>query len=121
MEPRDQKLYDKIKRQYQKKMPNSAYRSGLIVKSYKNAYMKKYGKTNAYRDKKKDASMGLNRWFAEKWTNESGEIGYDKKNTLYRPTIRIDRNTPKTWYELTKKEIAIAKKKKRTRGRVNKY
>ncbi len=121
MEPRDQKLYDKIKRQYQKKMSNSAYRSGLIVKSYKSAYAKKYGKTNAYRDKKKNANKGLNRWFAEKWTNESGKIGYDRKNTLYRPTIRINKDTPKTWNELTKKEISNAKKNKKTRGRVIKF
>jgi hypothetical protein len=102
-------------------MANSAYRSGLIVKSYKNAYERKYGKNNAYYDVKKNMHNGLNRWFAEKWRNESGKIGYDKKNILYRPTVRISKDTPKTWKELTNREIIAAKKEKRKNGRINKF
>ena len=121
MKPKDEKLYDKIKRHYQKIMPNSAYRSGLIVKSYKNAYLKKYGKNNGYGGSKKNINKGLNRWFAEKLRNESGKVGYNKKNILYRPTKRITSETPKTWSELTKKEISNAKNKKKKYGRVNKF
>ncbi len=41
-EPRDQLLYDKIKNEISSKYKHSAYRSGMIVKRYKEEYMKKY-------------------------------------------------------------------------------
>lgn len=119
MEPKDKKLYEKIKSKYQKSMPNSAYRSGLIVKSYKSAYKKKYGDDNAYHGRK--TNKGLKRWFAEKWINESGNVGYDEKNIIYRPSKRISKETPLTWSELSKKQILNAKKEKKQYGRVNKF
>jgi hypothetical protein len=177
MEPTDQTLYNSIKKKYQDKMENSAYRSGLIVKSYKKAYFDKYGKNDPYKGKKSgsktskinssnsksnkktsgsksinkssgsksinkssgsksinkssgsksnkdngiDRKSGLSRWFAEKWRNESGKVGYDKKNILYRPTRRVTDKTPKTWSELNKKQISNAKNKKKKYGRVNKF
>ena len=121
MNAKDEKLYQRVKRKYQKTMPNSAYRSGLIVKSYKRAYYLKHGNNNAYYGSKKNKSSGLNRWFSEKWRNESGKVGYDRKNILYRPTRRISNETPKTWSELSNKDISTAKRKKKTRGRVDKF
>ena len=38
--PRDLILYDKIKNEISNKYKHSAYRSGLIVKKYKNEYSK---------------------------------------------------------------------------------
>ncbi|XWV26773.1 hypothetical protein QJ857_gp0278 [Tupanvirus soda lake] len=120
MEPIDKKLYERIKKKYQQTMPNSAYRSGLIVKEYKRAFKKKYNKDKAYYGSKTN-KKGLGRWFAEEWRNESGKVGYNKKNTLYRPTKVITKETPTTWSELSKKQISTAKKKKKQYGRVDKF
>ena len=43
--PTDNSLYDKIKKRIYKKNPkHSAYRSGILVKTYKKEFLKKYGK-----------------------------------------------------------------------------
>lgn len=119
--PNDKQLYNKIKTKIiNKNSKNSAYRSGLIVKEYKKAYKEKYGNDNAYKGSK-DKNEGLSRWFREKWRNQRGEIGYDKKGDIYRPTKRITKDTPKTFKELNKKEIKKAMIKKRNLGRVNKF
>ncbi len=39
-QPKDQVLYDKIKKQINTKYKPSAYRSGLLVKKYKEEYLK---------------------------------------------------------------------------------
>ena len=42
--PTDTKLYNKIKKEVYKQHPkHSAYRSGILVKTYKNKFSKKYG------------------------------------------------------------------------------
>lgn len=120
MIPADENLYNKIKQKYRDKMKNSAYRSGLIVKDYKDAYYKKYGNDGAFIGRK-NKNKGLNRWFAEKWRNESGNVGYDSNNILYRPTRKVTKDTPVTWNELSDNEIYQAKKKKKKYGRVNKF
>ena len=121
MEAKDKDLYEKIKKEIYLKYPkHSAYRSGLIVKKYKEEYEKKYKNNNAYFGKK-DNSKGLIRWFNEDWRNQRGEIGYKKKGDIYRPTIRINKNTPTTINELTKKQIENAMKEKKTKGRVKKF
>lgn len=131
--PKDKDLYEKIKKEIYLKYPkHSAYRSGLIVKNYKDAYHKKYAlalakgkKDDAYiGNKNKDASRasgGLIRWFAEDWRNQRGEIGYKKKGDIYRPTKRINKNTPTTFNELTPARIEKAKKEKKEKGRVKKF
>lgn len=118
--PRDKELYDKIKKQVFLKYPkHSAYRSGLLVKNYKEAYQKKYNNDNAYiGDRNID---GLTRWFAEDWRNQRGEIGYKKKGDIYRPTIRINEKTPTTINELSKRRIKEAMREKKTKGRVKKF
>jgi hypothetical protein len=63
--PVDKTLYDRIKKRIYKRITkHSAYRSGLIVKEYKEAFAKKYGKKKkAYLGKK--TKEGLSRWFKD--------------------------------------------------------
>ena len=82
---------------------HSAYKSGFIVKKYKELGGR-FAKT------KKSTTTGLKRWFDEKWVNQRGEVGYKNKSDVYRPSIRINNKTPATWSELTNKQIAKAKK-----------
>lgn len=119
--PTDEKLYSKVKKEIYKKMPkHSAYRSGLLVKTYKEEYRKKHKKTNYYTEKNKTKD-GLTRWFKEKWRNQRGEVGYKKKGDIYRPTKRISSKTPKTFSELSIKRINKARKEKIKKGRVKKF
>ena len=118
--PRDIILYNKIKKEISEKYKHSAYRSGLIVKKYKEEYVKKYNRDDAYIGDKPKLS-NLQRWFLEDWKNQRGETGYKYKTDIYRPTIRINNNTPTTFNELTKDQIIKAKKEKATKGRVKKF
>ena len=95
--PVDKKLYDKIKKDISLKYKPSAYRSGLLVKTYKKEFKKKHGSLSPYIGK----SNNLTRWFEEQWVNQRGEVGYKKKGDIYRPTNRITNKTPQTWDELT--------------------
>lgn len=121
-EPVDSKLYAKVKRKVLKDNPiNSAYRSGLIVKTYKREFKKKYGSDiNPYLNISKTRE-GLTRWFLENWENQRGEVGYKFKGDVYRPTRRVSKSTPKTFSELSKKQLDRAKKEKRKFGRVKKF
>jgi hypothetical protein len=118
--PRDIILYNKIKKEISEKYKHSAYRSGLIVKKYKEEYVKKYNRDDAYIGDKPKLS-NLQRWFMEDWKNQRGETGYKYKNDIYRPTIKINNNTPTTFNELTNDQIIKAKKEKATKGRVKKF
>ena len=120
--PTDIKLYKKIKAKVYKDIPkHSAYRSGIVVQKYKKAFKKKYkGKKKPYKGKK-TKKRGLKRWFNEKWVNQRGEVGYKHKNDIYRPSIRINKKTPTTHKELTKKQIKKARKVKYRKGRVKKF
>ena len=120
--PTDLKLYNKTKKNIYKKYPkHSAYRSGILVKTYKKKYANIYGKNkNAYKGKK-SKKTGLKRWFREKWVNQRGEVGYKYKSDIYRPSKRITKKTPKTHKELSKKNIRIARNKKYRKGRVNRF
>ena len=85
-QPKNKELYEKIKKEIIMKNPkHSAYRSGLIVKAYKEA-----GGTY---EGTKPTKTGLTRWFDEKWTNQRGEVGYKKKGDIYRPNVRITKDT----------------------------
>ena len=119
-EPTDKKLYEKIKNElFQKYINPSAYRSGLLVKKYKEEYIKKYKNNNYYNGNKENSN--LKRWFNEKWMNQRGEVGYKKKGDIYRPTIRINEKTPTIFSELSKQQIEKAKKEKKEKGRVKKF
>lgn len=99
--PKDQKLYDEIKKHadiiYNKP---SAYKSGYVVKTYKDL-------GGEYIDD--DEPKNLQRWFKEDWK----DIGH-KDYPVYRPTKRIDSNTPLTPDEIDpidlKKQIALKQK-----------
>lgn len=118
--PKDQQLYDRIKKKIYNEIPNhSAYRSGHLVKEYKKAYKKIYNSDDAYEGKKN--KEGLERWFKEDWRNQRGEIGYKKKGDIYRPTKRVNKNTPLTFNELSKNEIKKGMEKKKKNGRVDKF
>ena len=116
--PVDQKLYDRIKARIKREIPkHSAYRSGIIVTKYKEAFKKKYGsRKSPYTGKKNSA--GLARWFKEDWRNQRGEVGYKYKSDVYRPTKRITKKTPTTFKELSKKQISKARVIKKHKGRV---
>ena len=120
-QPTDMKLYNKVKASVYKKIPkHSAYRSGIVVQKYKKSFKKKHGNKNPYTGKK-TKKRGLGRWFAEKWTNQRGEIGYKHLSDIYRPSKRITKKTPITHGELSKKEVKRARRIKRTKGRVKRF
>ena len=99
--PLDKKLYSKVKQMadliYKKP---SAYKSGFIVKKYKELGGK-------YRDEEgfKTKIKPLKRWFNEKWQDVAGLIGEKKAYPLYRPMKRITKDTPSTFYEIPKKRL----------------
>lgn len=112
--PSNLKLYEKVKKEIFKKNPvNSAYRSGLLVKTYQE-------RGGTYKGKK-DESKGLSRWYKESWSTQSGSTTYKKKSDVFRPTVRVNKETPKTFKELSKKEIEKAQKEKKQKGRVKKF
>lgn len=103
----DPKLYEVVKRKadniYGKP---SAYKSGWIVKTYKEM-----GGTYKDDNKPKD----LKRWFKEDW----GDIG-GKDYPVYRPFKRVSSKTPLTAFEIdpeeAKKQIKL---KQRIKGDFN--
>jgi hypothetical protein len=130
-EPSDKQLYERVKKQIYAKYPeHSAYRSGLLVKEYKKTFSKIHPNEKPYIGKKQSKEgfngvesriEGLSRWFAEEWTNQRGDIGYQKKGDVYRPNIRISEQTPLTFSELSKTDIAKAQKQKKRTGRVKRF
>lgn len=90
--PLDKDLYEYAKRQADKiYKKSSAYKSGFIVKLYKRL-------GGRYIEDNKEHSLG--RWFEEKWT----DIG-NKDYPVYRPTIRINRETPLTIDEIDRENL----------------
>jgi len=71
--------------------------------------------------RKTKAGLDLKRWFKEKWTTQKGKKGYSKGDRTFRPTVRVTKDTPSTWSELTPAEKARAKKEKKEKGRVSRY
>ena len=92
-EPKNKKLYEEVKNEIYRRYPqHSAYRSGLLVKTYKAKGGEYIGK--------KDDEKGLGKWYRERWTNTRGETGYKYKYDIYRPTVRVNKDTPTTHKEL---------------------
>lgn len=121
-EPTNQSLYDKVKVRVYKDIPkHSAYRSGIVVQKYKKSFKKKHGSRASPYKGKYTKKKGLRRWFDEKWVNQRGQIGYDHKSDIYRPSKRITAKTPTTHGELTKKEIKRARSEKARKGRVRRF
>lgn len=63
----------------------------------------------------------LRRWFEEDWRTPSGDTDYSGGENTFRPTKRVNSNTPATWGELTPAEKARAQKEKNSKGRVSRY
>ena len=112
--PTNKKLYEEVKAEIYKIYPtHSAYRSGLLVQEYKR-------RGGTYEGKEKQTE-GLNRWFLEKWVSQRGKLGYEFLSDIFRPTVRITKNTPTTFKELTPEEIEKARREKYLKGRVSKF
>lgn len=119
--PTDKALYEKVKRQVYKQIPkHSAYRSGILVQKYKSAYRRKHRSGSPYSGKR-TSRQGLGRWFAEKWRNQRGEVGYRRRGDVYRPTRRVTSKTPLTYRELSRGEIRRAMRTKARKGRVSRF
>ena len=103
----DQELYDRVKQHASTIYPkSSAFRSGWIVKTYKSL-----GGTYSQDNKPKK----LKTWFKERWQ----DVG-NKEYPVFRPTVRINKNTPLTVPEIDpdnlRKQIML---KQRIRGQKN--
>jgi hypothetical protein len=90
--PKDRELYEEVKllagRVYRKP---SAYKSGFIVKKYKEL-------GGTYEDDHK--TRNLKRWFQEEWA----DVGH-RSYPVYRPTRRVSRKTPLTASEIDEKNL----------------
>jgi len=106
--PLDPKLYQKAKAEADKTYSKpSAYKSGYIVKLYKQM-------GGQYKDD--DHEKKLKRWFSEKWIDINDGKGYP----VFRPTLRINEDTPKTVSELNPKYIMKQiKLKQKIKGPMN--
>ncbi len=100
----NQPLYDKVKQEADKiYTKSSAYKSGWIVKTYKQ-------RGGKYEDD--DKPKNLKRWYKEKWV----DIG-NKAYPVYRPTKRISKKTPLTKSEINPKQaIKQIELKQRIKG-----
>jgi hypothetical protein len=104
--PINKKLYEQAKAEvYPKYKKPSAYRSGAVVKRYKELG----GKFKERGERK------LQRWFREEWS----DIG-DKSYPVYRPTKRITKNTPLTPGEIDPENLKLQiKEKQKIKGEKN--
>jgi hypothetical protein len=97
--PKNEKLYENVKKKIMKsyKKP-SAFASGAIVKEYKR-------QGGRYIDDNKEKK--LERWFDEKWVNANPILGKTKPNAypLFRPTKKVNENTPTLLQEVPKKRL----------------
>jgi hypothetical protein len=95
----DKGLYNLVKAKADKiyKKP-SAYKSGYIVKSYKEL-------GGRYKDDNKPKN--LKRWYEEKWE----DVGH-QNYPVYRPTIRVNKKTPLTVNEIDKNDLKQQIRKK---------
>ena len=107
MVPLDKELYSSVLKMYPGK--STAYRSGHIVQTYKALGGRYSGK--------KPRLTGLHRWFLENWKSDTGRYRYTSRSSVYRPTRRVTKKTPKTFSELSKKNLRRAKLFKRRVGR----
>ncbi len=132
--PLNARLYAKVKAEADRiYLTHSAYKSGWIVKTYKERGGQYAVEPNNKSKSKRD--HGLTRWFKEAWVDVtrplknkghepsgSNDIKYAtcgrKEATLHgtypvcRPSKHINSQTPKTPSELTPQAIAKAKKDK---------
>lgn len=126
--PKDIELYTYVKKLANKKFksPTGVYKSSWIVKKYKELGGK-------YKSSSKSPKLsGLKRWYKEKWIDINRPIGKRgdykpcgrssiKKNSKYplcRPSVRVNKETPRTLKEISKKSIKKAQKEKKSPSRI---
>ena len=67
--------------------------------------------------RKTEKGASLKRWFKEKWTDENGNVcgSADRKGVkACRPSVRVSKDSPKPWKEMSsaeKNKVVSAKKK----------
>lgn len=115
----DKQLWRRIRTKTFKEIPqNSAYRSGILIRRYKEA---------GGRFKGKKPTTGISRWFCEKWidvdywlkTKKQRPCGVEERCTKYcRPWIRIDSKTPTTVREASRADLIENVKRKKRGERV---
>jgi len=97
--PIDKDLYNIAKEivfsQYKK---NSAYRSMAIQKLYKQLGGK-------YIENIDEKLKPLTQWKLEKWKDINPNKKTNKSYPVYRPSIRINEDTPLTFYEIDEKDL----------------
>jgi len=85
-------LYEKARKiTNEKYKKNSAYRSGYLVKLYKEM-------GGTYTEDKQPKK--LKQWYNEKWEDVGNE-----KYPVYRPTIKVNKSTPLTINEINKDNL----------------
>ena len=95
----DKKLYEEVKKEADDKYAKpSAYKSGWIVKNYKL-------RGGRYADDNEEKKLG--RWFKEGWSDVGGE-----DYPVYRPSIKVNKNTPLTVGEIDPKNLVKQIKRK---------
>jgi len=104
--PINKKLYEKVKAEvYPRYKKPSAYRSGAVVKRYKDLGGK-------FKD---NGGRPLARWFKEEWK----DVG-DKEYPVYRPTKRISKDTPLTPAEIDPENLQLQiSEKQKIKGEKN--
>jgi hypothetical protein len=111
MTPKDKKLYEKVKKQADEiyKKP-SAYKSGYIIQEYKR-------RGGEFVDDNKPKE--LKAWFKAQWM----DINPNKTKTsypVYRPTVRVNKQTPLLVSEIDKKNLEEQiKLKQKIKGKSN--
>jgi hypothetical protein len=59
--------------------------------------------------RKTKEGASLKRWFKEKWTDEKGNVCGSTKNKnvkACRPSVRVNKDSPKPWGQMTQAEKA---------------
>lgn len=91
------------------------------IAAYKRRFFPSSSKTSPKKKRqsspKPSSSTGLQRWFAEDWRDEKGNVCGSSKNKntkKCRPRKRITKDTPVTWREMSpsQKNKAVAEKKR---------
>lgn len=96
------------------------------IASYKRRFFPASSRTSPKRKRqsspKPSSSSGLQRWFAEEWVDEKGNVCGSSKNKntkKCRPKKRITEDTPVTWGEMSpsQRSRAVSEKKRVGMGR----
>jgi len=92
--PENTQLYEQVKYEIYKVYPkHSAHRSGLLVQEYKRRGGTYIGK--------KTNNKRISQMVSGTMVNQRDEPFYRFNSDIYRPTIRITKDTPRTFSEIS--------------------